>query len=387
MQPDLVWPKPLTSQSPIPMNDLKRLFGLHQEAVEQAALEAMRSGWWLSGPRGKAFSAEFQAYLGVAECMLVANGTDALEITLRALLGDRERDGMEVVTVANAGGYTTTACRQIGLTPVYADIDAASQILDLKSAVAALSDKTLAVVATHLYGNVVDVPALRAAMDKAGYAIVPIVEDCAQSHGARLGDKLTGAMGAIATFSFYPTKNLGAFGDGGAIVTNDAKLASTVRSLQQYGWRAKYDIARSGARNSRMDEMQAAILSVLLPHLDKHNAERAAILARFTAAAGKKVSFIQRAPGSVVHLAVAQSDDREAFRAYLTERGIASEIHYPILDNEQHGWRGLTQRVGADGLAASRASVERIVTLPCFPGMGEAEIDHICAALADWDTQ
>jgi dTDP-4-amino-4,6-dideoxygalactose transaminase len=230
------------------MNDLKRLFGLHQEAVEQAALEAMRSGWWLNGPRGKAFSEEFRAYLGIAECMLVANGTDALEITPRALLGNREPAGREVVTVANAGGYTTTACRQIGLTPVYADIDPASQVLDAASAVSTLSGTTLAVVATHLYGNVVDVPALRIAMDEAGFRDVLIIEDCAQSHGARLGDRLTGTMGNIATFSFYPTKNLGAFGDGGAIVTNDARLANTARALQQYGWRAKYDIGLSGAQ-------------------------------------------------------------------------------------------------------------------------------------------
>ena len=377
----------MTNQPPIPMNDLKRLFGLHQDAVEHAALEAMRSGWWLNGPRGKAFSEEFRTYLGVAECLLVANGTDALEITLRVLLGDSDPSGREVITAANAGGYTTTACRQIGLTPVYADIVAASQILDLKSALAMLSDKTLAVVGTHLYGNVVDVPTLRTAMDKAGYAGVPIVEDCAQSHGARLGDRLTGTMGDIATFSFYPTKNLGAFGDGGAIVTNDAKLAGTVRALQQYGWRAKYDIALSGARNSRMDEMQAAILSALLPHLDKHNAERNAIMARLTAVTGRKVRFIERSAGSVVHLAVAQSDDREAFRAFLTENGIASEVHYPILDSDQHGWRDLPQRVGPDGLAASRASVERIVTLPCFPGMSEVEIDRVCGALADWEAR
>lgn len=369
------------------MNDLKRLFGLHQEAVEQAALEAMRSGWWLNGPRGKAFSGEFRAYLGVAECMLVANGTDALEITLRALLGNREPAGREVVTVANAGGYTTTACRQIGLTPVYADIDPASQVLDAASAVSTLSGTTLAVVATHLYGNVVDVPALRIAMDEAGFGDVLIIEDCAQSHGARLDDRLTGTMGNIATFSFYPTKNLGAFGDGGAIVTNDARLANTARALQQYGWQAKYDIGLSGARNSRMDEMQAAILSALLPHLDRHNAERADVLARFANASGNKVKFIDRSPGSVVHLAVAQCDDREAFRAFLTERGIASEIHYPILDNDQHGWRDLPRRVSTDGLAASRASVERIVTLPCFPGMTDAEIGRICAALADWEAQ
>ena len=347
----------MDSQSPIPMNDLKRLYGLHQEAVEAAALETLRSGWWLNGPRGKVFAEEFRAYLGARDCVLVANGTDALEIALRALAGDRESTGLEVVTVANAGGYTSTACRQIGLTPVYADIEEASQLLSLDSAIAALSDKTIAVVATHLYGNVVDVPALRDRMAQAGFGHVAIVEDCAQSHGARLGDSLTGTMGDIATFSFYPTKNLGAFGDGGAIVTNQPALAETARTLQQYGWRGKYDIGTPGARNSRMDEVQAAVLSALLPHLDAHNAERQAILDRFQAVSGKAVRFIERGAGSVVHLAVAQCDDRKAFQAFLRERGVASEVHYPILDCDQHGWKALPQRVVPGGLPASRASV------------------------------
>ena len=367
------------------MNDLKRLFGLHQEVVETAALETLRSGWWLNGPRGKAFAEEFRAYLGVAECLLVANGTDALELALRALLGESEPTGLEVVTVANAGGYTTTACRQIGLTPVYADIEMASQLLNLESAVAALSPKTLAVVATHLYGNAVDVVALRAAMARAGYA------GMSHRRGLRAGAwraarrRLAGTMGDIATFSFYPTKNLGAFGDGGAVATNDAKLADTVRALQQYGWPAKYDIALSGGRNSRMDEMQAAILPTLLPHLDTHNAERNAIIAASLPLPAKSGSSIGRQVRSFISpwrcaMSVKPSGPFSPSAASPRTSTIPSSTATSTAG------RPAAAR-GASGLADSQASVERIVTLPCFPGMSEAEIDRVCSALVDWEAR
>ena len=193
---------------------------------------------------------------------------------MRAVLGDRDAASHEIVTVANAGGYTSTAAKQVGLVPVYADVEEGSQLLSINAAVGALTARTIAVVATHLYGNAVDVRALRAAMDRAGFAGVMIVEDCAQSLGARIGDRITGSMGELATFSFYPTKNLGAMGDGGAVVTGNADLAASVRRLQQYGWSAKYEITARGGRNSRMDEIQAAILSAMLPHLDANNSER-----------------------------------------------------------------------------------------------------------------
>ncbi|MCX7302989.1 MAG: DegT/DnrJ/EryC1/StrS family aminotransferase [Hyphomicrobiales bacterium] len=374
-------------ENPVPINDLRRLYAAHADVIEQAALDALRSGWWLNGPRGKAFSEAFAGYLGVSDCVLVANGTDALELALRAILGDRDAGRHEIVTVANAGGYTTTAARQVGLVPVYADIEAGSQLLAIDAAVGALTAGTIAVVATHLYGNAVDIPALRQAIDRAGFGNVMVVEDCAQSHGARIGARMTGSMGDVATFSFYPTKNLGAMGDGGALVTGNSGLAASARKLQQYGWSAKYEIAHRGGRNSRMDEVQAAILSAMLPHLDINNAERRRILDRYEAATRTAVRFIDRNEGAVVHLAVALSDDRDGFRASLSQRGVASEIHYPILDTDQPGWVALPRREGPAGIPVSRKNASAIVSLPCFPGMTEAEIDRVVAAISDWEAR
>jgi len=374
-------------ENPIPINDLSRLYAAHADVIERAALDALRSGWWLNGPRGRSFSEAFAAYVGVADCVPVANGTDALELALRAVLGDRDPDSHEIVTVANAGGYATTAAMQVGLAPVYADIEEGSQLLSIDAAVAALTARTIAVVATHLYGNAVDIPALRAAMDRDGFRHVMIIEDCAQSHGARIGGRMTGSMGDIATFSFYPTKNLGAMGDGGAVVTGNAGLAASVRRLQQYAWSAKYEITTRGGRNSRMDEIQAAILAAMLPHLEANNLERRRILDCYQAAAQEKVRFIDRSEGAVVHLAVALCDDRAGLRAFLTQRGIASEIHYPILDTDQPGWRGMPHREAPAGIPVSRKSVSAILSLPCFPGMTQIEVERVVLAIADWEAR
>ena len=367
----------------IPMNDLGRGYARYGTDVERVALETLRSGWWINGPRCTSFAKAFASYVGVSHCIPVANGTDALELAMRAL---RCAPGSEIITVANAGGYTTTACRQAGLVPVFADIEEASQLLSIPSAVDALSERTAAIVVTHLYGNVVDVGALKAAMTEAGFAHVPIIEDCAQSHGARGNGRLTGSLGDIATFSFYPTKNLGAMGDGGAVVTNDPELAETLRHLHQYGWSRKYEIAMAGGRNSRMDEMQAAILETILPRLDELNAERQQIVDRYLAASGRKVRFIERNEGAIIHLAVALADDRDGFRQHLSSRAIASDVHYPVLDVDQKGWSDLPARTSPTGLPVARSSTSRIVSLPCFPGMTEGEIARVADAIADWES-
>ncbi len=260
----------------------------------------------------------------------------------------------------------------------------ASQLPSIESAVSCLGDDTLAVVATHLYGGVVDVPRLRAALDDAGFERVPIIEDCAQAHGATLGGLRAGAMGDIAAFSFYPTKNLGAMGDAGAVVTGSAGLAARARALAQYGWSKKYTVETAGGRNSRMDEAQAAILSAILPDLGALNAERAAIAALYRSEAPRGVRFVESAAGSVMHLAVVLAEDRDALRGHLAARGIASDVHYPVLDCDQPAWRGLPHRVAPGGLPVSRASVGRLLSLPCFIGMTEAEIAHVARSVAEF---
>lgn len=369
---------------PLPLNDLKRVFAQDADALDAAVSGVLRSGWWLNGERTKRFCADFAAYVGAERCIGVANGTDALEIAMRALVEIRAGDRREAVTVANAGGYSTIAIRQLGLVPVYVDVAEGSQLASQASILAALSDQTAFVVITHLYGGVFDVEALRTEMDAGGFSHVAILEDCAQAHGAELRGRKVGSLGDIATFSFYPTKNLGAFGDGGAIVTSDGELASACDALRQYGWAGKYDIARPGGRNSRLDEVQAAILSVLLPGLDAANAKRGAILGRYEEALPAGVTLVRSPLGSVAHLAILLCNDRNALRNHLTAQEIGTDIHYPILDSQQSGWLSLPQRVSPEGLPVAEASVKRLLTVPCFPGMTDAEVARVCDALSSW---
>jgi dTDP-4-amino-4,6-dideoxygalactose transaminase len=368
----------------IPMNDLRRRYVRHEADLSRIAGDVLASGYWVSGQYNKAFCCDFAAATGVAHCVGVANGSDALEIALRCLVTDPAR--REVVTVANAGGYTTTACRLIGLIPVYVDVDEGSQLIAIDDAVAAVGAATGAVVITHLYGGLVDVPALRAALHAAGFDDVPIIEDCAQAHGLRGcgAGAGAGAFGDLATFSFYPTKNLGALGDGGAIVTNDAALAAQVVRLRTYGWDGKYNVAVSGGRNSRLDELQAAFLSALLPHLDADNERRRAIIDAYATAAADGIQLVSSPHGNVGHLAVVLTDDRGRLAKHFNDRGISTDIHFPILDCDQAGWAGAEQRIGPAGLDVSRRSVDRILSVPCFPELTDSEVAQVCDALGSY---
>lgn len=373
----------------IPLNDLKRTFDKHGMALQAAVGRVMASGWWLLGPATRDFCAAFASYVGGGECVGVGNGTDALEIALRALTPD-DRHGAgagddlpEVVMAANAGGYSSFACHLARLKPVYADVEADTLLLSIDAAVAATSADTIAVVATHLYGGLLDVSALRRALDAAGRQRVAILEDCAQAHGLRGCGGMAGGLGDIAAFSFYPTKNLGALGDGGAILSRDEALIARVRALHQYGWSRKYMVDTPMGRNSRLDEMQAAILHVLLPHLDDANAARVAIQSAYAAALPASVTPVRSPLGSVAHLALVRTADREALKAHLAARGVASDVHYPILDCDQPGFAALPSRV-AGTLERSRSAVAEILTLPCFPTMTDAEIAQVCDALGTY---
>jgi dTDP-4-amino-4,6-dideoxygalactose transaminase len=368
------------------MNEPARLIRAFEREISSVMSAVARSGRWLNGPRVAAFAEAFADYLDVRYCVPVANGTDALELAMRAISASQSPQRKEAITVANAGGYASAACWQVGLVPVYADIVEETQLLDTGSVVAALNEKTSLIVATHLYGAAVDIPALRAAVDAAGYEHVPILEDCSQAHGAKIDGRMVGSFGRLATFSFYPTKNLGAIGDAGAVVTSDESLYAMVRQLHQYGWSDKYQVAIAGGRNSRMDELQAAVLLVLLPHLSRMNERRRTILAAYRAAAPRSVDFLRYTTDTVAHLAVALCPAREDFRRYLGEKGVATDIHYPILDCDQSGWLRLPQRIGPSGIDISRRSVERILSVPCFPSMTDGEVNQVVDALQEWGT-
>lgn len=362
---------------PVPFNDLARASRRDSPKLQRVIDDVIRSGWFVHGPHHKAFEQKFASYLGVPHVVGVASGTDALEICLRTVITDERRC---VVTVANAGGYATTAARAAGLDVRYCDIDPETLTIDPGSLETVLDHTVAAVVVTHLYGRLADVPAVRALCKPFG---VRVIEDCAQAHGARNDAGMAGAQGDLAAFSFYPTKNLGALGDGGAISTADDILYQRLLALRQYGWTEKYRIAVAGGRNSRLDELQAAVLSVRLSSLDADNERRRLIIGRYAAAvsAGVRVLPAENA-GHAGHLAVAIADDALALRGHLAERGVATDVHYPTPDHQQPAW--------ADPSAALPVTEQfagRVLSLPCFPELTDAEVDHVAEALASYSVE
>ena len=356
----------------VPFNDLHRYASVVADRLEAAASRVIRSGWYLLGPETEAFEADLARLTEVGGCVSVANGTDALEIALRAVGVEA---GTEVVLAANAGGYATTACLAIGAVPVYADVDPESLLLDPATVEAACRDATGAVVATHLYGNVADVDALRAAAPG-----VAIVEDVAQAHGARRDGRAAGSLGDVATYSFYPTKNLGGLGDGGAVGSDDPQVLQRARALRQYGWEARYHATVPGGRNSRLDEIQAAFLRVLLPDVLSRNERRAAIRDRYVEALADRVAFVG-APGDTVpatHLCVVRVSDRDRIVAALSELGVGTAVHFPIPDHRQPTLAERPHRAG--GLAVTEQACAEVLSLPCFPELRDDEVDHVIAA-------
>lgn len=360
------------------INDLAARIAAHREPLAQATRRVIESGWLVLGPEVKQFETAFAAFLSARHCVGVGNGTDALELALRALgvsAGDR------VATVANAGMYTTIALRAIGAEPFFLDVDLASRNVTLAEVERALAGDVKAVVVTHLYG--LAAAQIAQIARRCAQAGVALLEDCAQAHGARVDGRCVGAFGDAAAFSFYPTKNLGALGDGGAVVTSRDDIAAGVLALRQYGWSGKYQVALDAGRNSRLDELQAAILSAFLPGLDADNARRREIAARY--GAGIRHAQVQapaaRGADYVAHLYVVRSPQRDALRAHLAALDIAAEVHYPIPDHRQPVFAG---RHAELHLPNTERLVREILTLPCYPEMSDEQIDSVIDAVNAW---
>lgn len=373
------------ARPPIPMNATARLYEKHRDAIDRALLEVAASGIWLGGKATAAFVADFAQYVGCTHCLPVANGSDALEIALRAIAKRAGKSG-EVITIANAGGYTTSACFHTGLKPVFVDIDPKTQLVDLDRCVDAVTPDTLAIVVTHLFGGVVDVPKLRSILANSGRNDIVILEDCAQAHGARMGEQRVGSLADISIFSFYPTKNLGAMGDAGAILTSDIALHELMAKLAQYGWGEKYNSVESLGRNSRMDTIQANVLLALLPHLDGWNDRRRQIYRQYASACSQALTPLRHDGDYVAHLAVFECANRDEFRAFMAEKGIGTDVHYPILDFDQPGWSNMEMRC-ADDLPQTRQSNEMIVSIPCFPFLRDEEVQTVCDAITAWEAK
>lgn len=346
--------------------------GLDLLAPVRRVLDSHR---YVLGQEVEAFEREFADYVGAHQCVSLANGTDALELGLRALgvgAGDL------VAVPANAGFYGSTALRLLGAQPLYVEIDPVSMTMSPDALSRALADapaRPRAVVCVHLFGQLADIDGIcRVA---AGFR-VPVLEDCAQSHGARRHGRQCGTYGLLAAYSFYPTKNLGALGDGGALLTSDAALADHVRCLRQYGWATKYHVATPGGRNSRLDEMQAALLREKLPHLDRWNAERRRVAARYNEAFAGMDMLCPPSLGEdfVAHLYVVRVADRDAFRAHLAAEGVATDVHYPIPDHRQPAYP-----MDELSLPVTESACAQVVSLPCYPGIPDEHVDRVISAV------
>ncbi len=359
----------------IPINDLQRRHAPFREQYEQKIQQVVRQGWYVLGPEVEQFEQEFATYCQAEFAVGVANGTDALELALRAL--DLPPQA-QVATVANAGMYSTHAILAVGAVPLYIDLDPVTMTMDPQDLQERLTERTRAVIVTHLYGQMAAMPSLIQVAASWG---IPLVEDCAQAHGAQLEGKPAGSWGDLGCFSFYPTKNLGALGDGGALVTSKATLAQAVRSLRQYGWEQKYLVGRPGGRNSRLDELQAALLRLQLPHLSRWNQRRADIATKYTQGLQDLGLELPQAtyPSCVAHLYVLRCPWRDHLRACLREQGIGTDIHYPQPDHQQVT---ITPHPFAQvSLPVTERVCGEVLTLPCFPELADTEVDQVISAV------
>jgi dTDP-4-amino-4,6-dideoxygalactose transaminase len=289
--------------------------------------------------------------------------------------------GTRVATVANASMYTTTALLAIGAEPWFMDVDPNTHVVTFAEVRRAIEAGVKTVAVTHLYG--LAIPDIKAIAEYCAEMGVPLLEDCAQAHGARIDGKRAGTFGDAASFSFYPTKNLGALGDGGAVVTHSDTLADKVRLLRQYGWTAKYKVEVPHARNSRLDEVQAAILSVFLPDLDSANVRRRAIATRYSTSIKHSNVALPPVRGEeyVAHLYVIRSPQRDQLREHLRSHEIASDIHYPIPDHRQPV---LCEQYARTSLPNTDRLAREILTLPCYPEMTDDQVDQVTAAVNNW---
>ena len=358
------------------MNDFKAEPEELKRAQAAAAERVIRSGWYVLGSEVQAFEKQWAARCGMAHCLGVGNGMDAIEIGLRALgIGP----GDEVVTTPMTAFATVLAVLRAGATPVLADIDPATALLDPASVERCLTPKTKAVVLVHLYGQLRGMDRWVSLCRGAGIALL---EDCAQSHGAAHDGRVAGSFGECGAYSFYPTKNLGTLGDGGAIVTDRKDLAGLASQLRNYGQSQRYHHPLLGM-NSRLDEMHAALLSSRLPWLDgftaRHRAVAAAYSASIRSARVRALAPPLHPDNHVHHLFVVLTDKRDDLIAHLKARGIEAQIHYPIPVHLQEPCRGVAR--DPNGLPHAEAHAARCVSIPCHPQLPESDVDAVIAAV------
>lgn len=349
-------------------------FTQNKDAIESAIARVLDSGSYILGPETQAFEREFAQFVGVEYCLGVASGTDALLLALKACgIGA----GDEVITVSFTASATVAAIRQSGAEVRYVDIDADSYTMRADQLERHISGKTKAIIPVHLYGHPAEITDILAVAKKHDLFVI---EDCAQAHGATFNGQQVGSFGDIACFSFYPTKNLGALGDGGAVLSNNRELADRVALLREYGWKEKFNSSVHGW-NSRLDEIQAAVLRVKLEKLNNFNENRALLAEIYN----KELSdldldppSVQKHCGHVYHLYVIRLKDRDRLLNHLREDGINAGIHYPIPVHRQEAYRS------ADSvLEVTETYSGEILSLPMYPELGE-KIEKVCSSIKNY---
>ncbi|GGT19145.1 DegT/DnrJ/EryC1/StrS family aminotransferase [Streptomyces purpureus] len=361
----------------VPFLDLKAPHAEIRAELDEAYHRVVDSGWFLLGEETTAFESEFAAYCGAEHCVSVGSGCDALELTLRALgIGA----GDEVIVPSATYIATWLSVSETGATPVPVEADDATQLLDPALVEAAITPATRAIMPVHLYGQSADLAALRRIADRHGLALV---DDAAQAHGARHRGQRIGTGTTATAFSFYPGKNLGALGDGGAVTTSDGELAERIRLLRNYGSRRKYH-HELRATNSRLDELQAALLRAKLPHLDRWNHRRGEIAARYLAdlagLPGIRLPRVAAWAEHAWHLFVIRCADRDALQRSLTEAGVGTLVHYPVPVHLSQAYADdATWPAGTYPIAESIAA--QVLSLPMGPHLSDDDVTHVIAAV------
>ncbi len=367
----------------VAMVDLRAAYQSQAGEIEAAMRRVLESGWYILGEEVAQFEQEFARWCGAPHAVSVGNGTDAIIVALRGLsIGA----GDGVFTVSHTAVATVAAVELAGATPVLVDIDPVTFTIDpakLEDAVkahAASGGKPRAVIAVHLYGHPCDVEAISDICRRHGLFFI---EDCAQAHGAAVNGRRVGIIGDIASFSFYPTKNLGAFGDGGAIVTGDAALAGRCAAIRQYGWRARYLSDMTGM-NSRLDEIQAAMLRVRLSRLDTEIAARRAVAARYDAALRSVIETPATRSGMdhAYHLYVVRSAGRDQLAAELKARGVGTGIHYPLPVHLQKAYEGRIA-LAPSGMMQTERAAREVLSLPMHAFLDDRDVAHVIASVQD----
>src|SRR5262245_48379870 len=368
-------------------SDPKANYLAHKCEIDEAIRQTLYSGRYIIGGQVSDFEREFAAYLSAKRCVGVANGTDALHLALRAVgVGA----GDVVITVAHTAVATVAAVEMAGAAPLLVDIDPATFTISpeaVEDAIRNYRDRPhiKAILPVHLYGRPAD---MREICDIARRYDLKVVEDCAQAEGGTIhgmrGGKV-GVFGDAAAFSFYPTKNLGALGDGGAVVTNDAEVAERVGLLREYGWRERY-VSDVAGFNSRLDELQAAVLRVRLKYLDEENARRREIariyddrLAPTSLRAPKRLGGVE----SVYHQYVARCGERDSLREHLREQGVSALIHYPVPVHLQPAYQNRVP-VHRGALPMTERAARQVLSLPMHPQLSDVQVDRVCAVIDGW---